>query len=78
MKFEYFNPNPDAKTFKSGKPKYWSRDDNSVRALSKVLNKELILLHIYLTTIQKFIMNLQFAVKNITICQNQKMSCLKY
>lgn len=40
MKFEYFNPNPDAKTFKSGKPKYWSRDDNSVRALSKVLNKE--------------------------------------
>jgi hypothetical protein len=38
MKFEYFNPNPDAKTFKSGKPKYWGRDDNSVRALVKVLN----------------------------------------
>lgn len=40
MRFDYFNPNPDAKTFKSGKPKYWGRDDSSVRAIAKVLNKE--------------------------------------
>ncbi len=39
MKFEYYNPNPDAKTFKSGKPKSWSRQDDVVRAICKVTNK---------------------------------------
>ena len=39
MKFEYYNPNPDAKTFKSGKPKSWNRQDDVVRAICKVTNK---------------------------------------
>ena len=39
MKFEYFNPNPDAKTFKSGKPKFWNRRDDVIRAICKVTNK---------------------------------------
>lgn len=38
MKFNYFNPNPEAKTFKSGKNKMWYRDDSSVRAISCALN----------------------------------------
>ena len=33
MNFLYFNPNPDASTFKSGKPKGWTRDDSSIRAI---------------------------------------------
>ena len=40
MKFEYFNPNPDAQTFKSGKPKSWGRDDSCVRALCCAKNKD--------------------------------------
>lgn len=39
MNFSYFNSNPDAKLFKSGKPKYWGRNDDSVRALTRVLNR---------------------------------------
>lgn len=39
MKFEYYNPNPDAKTFKSGKPKSWGRDDSAVRAICKYVNR---------------------------------------
>ena len=35
----YFNPNPNAKTFKSGKPKSWHIQDDSVRAICKALNK---------------------------------------
>ena len=38
MKFEYFNPNPNAKVFKSGKPKSWNIDDSVVRAICKVTN----------------------------------------
>lgn len=40
MKFKYFNPNPAAETFKSGKPKKWTRNDNVIRAVCKVSNKE--------------------------------------
>lgn len=36
--FEYFNPNPTCKFFKSGKPKSWYLNDSSVRALAKSLN----------------------------------------
>lgn len=39
MKFEYYNPNPNAKTFKSGKPKSWNRQDDVVRAICKITNK---------------------------------------
>lgn len=38
-KFEYFNPNPDASTFKSGKPKYWGKKDDGIRALCKAYDK---------------------------------------
>lgn len=38
MKFEYFNPNPDMKTFKSGKVKAWCKDDSAIRAVAKALN----------------------------------------
>jgi len=38
MEFEYFNPNPDASVFKSGKPKGWTRDDSSVRAICAATN----------------------------------------
>lgn len=38
MKFEYFNPNPDKKTFKSGKPKIWIKEDSAIRALATALN----------------------------------------
>ena len=40
MKFEYFNPNPEAQTFKSGKPKGWYRDDSCVRALCCATGKD--------------------------------------
>lgn len=33
MEFNYFNPNPDAQTFKDGKPKGWNRKDSSIRAI---------------------------------------------
>lgn len=33
MEYKYFNPNPDAKTFKSGKAKSWCRNDSSIRAI---------------------------------------------
>lgn len=33
MEFKYFNSNPDAAVFKSGKPKGWNRDDSSIRAI---------------------------------------------
>ena len=33
----YFNPNPNAKTFKSGKPKSWHIQDDAVRAICKAL-----------------------------------------
>ena len=39
-KFEYFNPNPDASTFKSGKPKYWGKKDDGIRALCKAYDKD--------------------------------------
>lgn len=39
MKFEYFNPNPDAQTFKSGKPKSWNREDSCIRALCAATGK---------------------------------------
>ena len=39
MYFIYFNPNPNAKTFKSGKPKSWHVQDDVVRAICKVLDK---------------------------------------
>ncbi len=39
MNYEYYNPNPNAKTFKSGKPKSWNQQDDVVRAICKVLNK---------------------------------------
>lgn len=38
MKFQYFNPNPTVKLFKSGKPKIWTKDDSAIRALAKALN----------------------------------------
>lgn len=37
--FIYYNPNPDASVFKSGKPKSWNRDDSVIRAICKVTNK---------------------------------------
>ena len=33
MEFKYFNSNPDASVFKSGKPKGWNRDDSSIRSI---------------------------------------------
>jgi len=39
MDYIYFNPNPNAKTFKSGKPKSWHVQDDVVRAICKVLDK---------------------------------------
>lgn len=39
MKFEYFNPNPNARVFKSGKPKSWNMKDSVVRAICKVTDK---------------------------------------
>ena len=39
MNYNYYNPNPNAKTFKSGKPKSWNIQDDVVRALSKALDK---------------------------------------
>jgi hypothetical protein len=36
--FEYFNPNPTCKFFKSGKPKSWYINDSSVRTVAKALN----------------------------------------
>jgi len=40
MNFKYFNPNPDAKTFKSGKPKNWNRNDSFIRAICGATNKD--------------------------------------
>lgn len=42
MDYIYFNPNPNAKTFKSGKPKSWHVQDDVVRAICKVLDKSWI------------------------------------
>ena len=39
MDYIYFNPNPNAKTFKSGKPKSWHVQDDVIRAICKVLDK---------------------------------------
>jgi len=33
MEYKYFNPNPTASTFKSGKPKGWIKDDSIIRAI---------------------------------------------
>ena len=33
MEYKYFNPNPNASTFKSGKPKGWVKDDSIIRAI---------------------------------------------
>ncbi len=38
MEFKYFNPNPEFKTFKSGKAKSWYKNDFAVRALCAALN----------------------------------------
>lgn len=38
MKFTYYNPNPEFKTFKSGKAKSWYKNDFAVRALCAALN----------------------------------------
>jgi hypothetical protein len=51
--FEYFNSNPTAKIFKNGKPKTWTKDDSSVRTISKILNKEWINVYDELTLIAK-------------------------
>lgn len=42
MNYNYFNPNPNAKTFKSGKPKAWNQQDDVVRSICKALNKSWI------------------------------------
>ena len=42
MDYIYFNPNPNAKTFKSGKPKSWHVQDDVVRAVCKVFDKSWI------------------------------------
>ena len=42
MNFIYYNPNPNAKTFKSGKPKSWNIQDDVVRAISKAIDKSWI------------------------------------
>lgn len=36
-KFVFFNPNPSYRSFKNGKEKYWTKADDSIRALCKVL-----------------------------------------
>lgn len=38
MEYKYFNSNPDASTFKSGKPKNWNKDDSAIRAISCACN----------------------------------------
>lgn len=38
MIITYYNPNPNCKFFKSGKPKNWSINDSAVRSLCKILN----------------------------------------
>ena len=38
MEFKYFNPNPEFKTFKSGKAKSWYKNDFAVRSLCAALN----------------------------------------
>lgn len=53
MKFEYFNPNPDAQTFKSGKPKNWIKDDSCVRALCCATNEDWTTVFNELTKIAK-------------------------
>lgn len=35
---EYYNPNPECKFFKSGKPKNWYINDSAIRAISKALD----------------------------------------
>jgi len=40
MEFKYYNPNPDAQTFKSGKPKSWNNEDSSIRSICCATNKE--------------------------------------
>lgn len=40
MEFKYFNPNPDASVFKSGKPKAWYRDDSSIRSICAATNND--------------------------------------
>lgn len=42
MNYSYFNPNPNAKTFKSGKPKSWHIQDDVVRAICKIFDKSWI------------------------------------
>lgn len=39
MEFKYFNPNPDAATFKDGKPKGWNRKDSAIRAICGAIQK---------------------------------------
>ncbi len=40
MEFNYFNSNPDAEMFKSGKPKGWNRADSSIRAICAATGKD--------------------------------------
>lgn len=53
MTFEYYNPNPDASTFKSGKPKSWNRKDSAIRSICKALNQTWDITFAHLSEIAK-------------------------
>jgi len=64
MNFEYYNPNPNAKVFKSGKPKSWNVSDDAVRAISKALDK---------TWIESYEMLDEIAKNSFTIIQDKNV-----
>lgn len=64
MNYTYFNPNPNAKTFKSGKPKSWHCQDDVVRAISKVFDK---------TWIESYELLDEIAKKNFTTINDKNV-----
>ena len=53
MGVTYYNPNPNCKFFKSGKPKNWSVNDSAVRSICKILNVDWSVAYKILCTVGK-------------------------
>lgn len=53
MEVTYYNPNPNCKFFKSGKPKNWSVNDSAVRSICKILDVDWSVAYKILCTVGK-------------------------
>ena len=53
MGVTYYNPNPNCKFFKSGKPKNWSVNDSAIRSICKILDVDWSVAYKILCTVGK-------------------------